>query len=91
MTLRPLRLCVEFFINMIPKRSKYAIKALTALAKVYRDKQHLSIATIAEKENIPTEISGSNLAATAQRRHGEQQNGGKRWLSFGETSLMKLC
>jgi Rrf2 family protein len=38
---------------MIPKRSKYAIKALTALAKVYRDKQHLSIATIAEQENIP--------------------------------------
>ena len=38
---------------MIPKRSKYAIKALTALAKVYRDKQHLSIATIAEQERIP--------------------------------------
>jgi len=38
---------------MIPKRSKYAIKALTALAKVYRDKQHLSIAVIAEKERIP--------------------------------------
>lgn len=40
-------------LNMIPKRSKYAIKALTALAKVYRDKQHLSIATIAEQERIP--------------------------------------
>jgi Rrf2 family protein len=38
---------------MIPKRSKYAIKALTALAKVYREKQHLSIATIAEQEHIP--------------------------------------
>lgn len=38
---------------MIPKKSKYAIKALTALAKVYRDRQHLSIATIAEQEQIP--------------------------------------
>jgi len=38
---------------MIPKRSKYAIQALKCLAKVYRDKKHLSIATIAEEENIP--------------------------------------
>jgi len=38
---------------MIPKRSKYAIKALTALAKVYREKQHLSIAAIAGQEHIP--------------------------------------
>lgn len=38
---------------MIPKKSKYAIKALTALAKVYRERQHLSIAVIAEQEKIP--------------------------------------
>ena len=38
---------------MIPKRSKYDIQALKCLAKVYRDKGHLSIATIAEKEKIP--------------------------------------
>lgn len=38
---------------MIPKRSKYAIKALTALAKVYREKQHLSIAAIAGQETVP--------------------------------------
>ena len=38
---------------MIPKKSKYAIQALKCLAKVYRDKQHLSIATIAGEENIP--------------------------------------
>lgn len=38
---------------MIPKRSKYAIQALKALAKVYRDKQLLSIATIAKNERIP--------------------------------------
>ncbi len=38
---------------MIPKRSKYAIKALTALAKVYREKKLLSIAVIAEQEHVP--------------------------------------
>lgn len=38
---------------MIPKKSKYAIQALKCLAKVYRDKKHLSIASIAEEENIP--------------------------------------
>lgn len=38
---------------MIPKRSKYAIQALKCLAKVYRDKKQLSIASIAEQEQIP--------------------------------------
>lgn len=38
---------------MIPKKSRYAIKALKALARVYRDKGHLSIAVIAEQERIP--------------------------------------
>lgn len=38
---------------MIPKRTKYAIQALKCLAKVYREKQHLSIATIATEERIP--------------------------------------
>lgn len=38
---------------MIPKKSKYAILALKRLAKEYRDKKLLSVATIAEEENIP--------------------------------------
>jgi len=38
---------------MIPKRSKYAILALKRLAKVYKDKKLLSVATIAEEEHIP--------------------------------------
>ncbi len=38
---------------MIPKKSKYAIQALTALAKVYRERQLLSITTISLQENIP--------------------------------------
>jgi Rrf2 family protein len=38
---------------MLPKKSKYAIKALVALAKVYYDKKPLRISQIAETENIP--------------------------------------
>lgn len=38
---------------MIPKRSKYAIKAMTALAKVYYDKVPLRISRISEQEKIP--------------------------------------
>jgi Rrf2 family protein len=38
---------------MLPKRSKYAIKALTCLAKAYFDKKPLSITHICESEKIP--------------------------------------
>ncbi len=38
---------------MLSKKTKYAIKALVALTKVYKQKQLLSISTIAETENIP--------------------------------------
>lgn len=38
---------------MLPKKSKYAIKALVALAKVYYDKKPLRISPIAETESIP--------------------------------------
>lgn len=38
---------------MLPKKTKYAIKALVALAKVYYDKKPLRISQIAESENIP--------------------------------------
>jgi len=38
---------------MLPKKTKYAIKALTALAKVYYDKKPLRISQISETEKIP--------------------------------------
>ncbi len=38
---------------MLPKKTKYAIKALTALAVVYFDKKPLRISQIAETEKIP--------------------------------------
>lgn len=38
---------------MLPKKTKYAIKALMALAKTYEQKQPHRIADIAENENIP--------------------------------------
>lgn len=38
---------------MLSKKSKYAIKALLALAKVYEEKTPLRISTIAEQEKIP--------------------------------------
>lgn len=38
---------------MLPKKTKYAIKALTLLAKNYFDKKPLSISTIAQQEKIP--------------------------------------
>lgn len=38
---------------MLTKKSKYAIKALTALAKHHGEKNHLRIAEISESENIP--------------------------------------
>ena len=38
---------------MLPKKTKYAIKALMALAKTYELKQPQRIADIAENENIP--------------------------------------
>lgn len=38
---------------MLPKKTKYAIKALTALAVVYFDKKPLRISQIAESEKIP--------------------------------------
>lgn len=38
---------------MLPKKSKYAIKALTALAKVYGDAKLMRISQISEEENIP--------------------------------------
>ena len=38
---------------MLPKKSKYAIKALTLLAKNYKDNKPLQISKISEEENIP--------------------------------------
>jgi Rrf2 family protein len=38
---------------MLSKKSKYAIKALLALAKVYEEKTPLRISVISEKEKIP--------------------------------------
>ena len=38
---------------MLPKKTKYAIKALFALAKTFEQKQPQRIADIAENENIP--------------------------------------
>lgn len=38
---------------MLPKKTKYAIKALLCLAQVYPEKQHLKISEISEKEKIP--------------------------------------
>jgi len=38
---------------MLPKKTKYAIKALTALASVYYDKKPLRISQISKNENIP--------------------------------------
>ena len=38
---------------MLSKKSKYAIKALTCLAKRYESKTLLKIATISEEEKIP--------------------------------------
>lgn len=38
---------------MLPKKTKYAIKALLALTKQYGEPRPLSIADIAEQENIP--------------------------------------
>lgn len=38
---------------MLPKKTKYAIKAMVALAKVYYDKKPLRISQIAESEKIP--------------------------------------
>lgn len=38
---------------MLQKKSKYAIKALVALAKVYKDKKTLKISEIAKSENLP--------------------------------------
>ncbi len=38
---------------MLSKKSKYAIKALLALAKVYNEKTPLRISVIAEQEKIP--------------------------------------
>ena len=38
---------------MLSKKSKYAIKALTCLAKRYESKTRLKIATISEEEKIP--------------------------------------
>lgn len=38
---------------MLPKKTKYAIKALTALAKVYKEQNHLKISEISENEKIP--------------------------------------
>jgi Rrf2 family protein len=38
---------------MLSKKTKYAIKALTALSKVYPKKQYLRVSEIAESEQIP--------------------------------------
>jgi Rrf2 family protein len=38
---------------MLPKKSKYAIKALTVLAKVFLDKKPVRISHIADQEKIP--------------------------------------
>lgn len=38
---------------MLSKKSKYAIKALLALAKVYNEKTPMRISTISAQENIP--------------------------------------
>jgi Rrf2 family protein len=38
---------------VLPKKTKYAIKAMTALARVYYDKKPLRISQISEQEKIP--------------------------------------
>ncbi len=38
---------------MLPKKTKYAIKALLCLAKEYKSQQPMRISAIAQKENIP--------------------------------------
>ncbi len=38
---------------MLPKKTKYAIKALIALSKFYDEKKHVKISEIAESERIP--------------------------------------
>lgn len=53
---------------MLPKKTKYAIKALTALAKVYFDKKPLRISQISESEKIPRKFLEAILLEL--RHHG---------------------
>lgn len=53
---------------MLPKKSKYAIKALTALALVYEDNKPLRISQIAETEKIPRKFLEAILLEL--RNHG---------------------
>ncbi len=53
---------------MLTKKSKYAIKALVALARHYETEGPLRIAEIAEKENIPAKFLEAILLEL--RKHG---------------------
>ena len=53
---------------MLPKKTKYAIKALVALAKVYYDKKPLRISKISETEKIPRKFLEAILLEL--RHHG---------------------
>jgi Rrf2 family protein len=53
---------------MLQKKTKYAIKALVALAKVYYDKKPLRISKISESEKIPRKFLEAILLEL--RHHG---------------------
>jgi len=53
---------------VLPKKTKYAIKALVALAKVYHDKKPLRISQISENEKIPRKFLEAILLEL--RHHG---------------------
>jgi len=53
---------------MLPKKTKYAIKALIALAKQYQDKKPLRISQISEEEKIPRKFLEAILLEL--RNHG---------------------
>ncbi len=53
---------------MLPKKSKYAIKAMTALARVYFDKKPKRISQIAKEEKIPRKFLEAIMLEL--RKHG---------------------
>jgi len=53
---------------MLPKKTKYAIKALIALAKQFQDKKPLRISQISEEEKIPRKFLEAILLEL--RNHG---------------------
>lgn len=53
---------------MLPKKTRYAIKALLALAKTYENKEHQKISEIAEHEHIPRKFLEAILLEL--RHHG---------------------